>query len=110
MNKLVQEIHLHSRQTNTRNEHMPTRSTRTRMGDQRKDHIDPKGPTQGNCLKQLQTNSLSTDNVENINSTNRGRNLLLTNMPRETGRMPTRIQRHGRVILHRSAHPKREQD
>ena len=35
---VVQEIHLNSRQTNTRNEQMPTRSTRTRMDDQRKDH------------------------------------------------------------------------
>ena len=38
--------HLHSRKTSTRNEQMPTRSTRTRMDDQRKDHINPKGPKQ----------------------------------------------------------------
>ena len=43
---LVQEIHLHSRQTSTRNERMPTRSTHTRMDDQRKDHIDPELPNQ----------------------------------------------------------------
>ena len=34
---------------------IPTRNTRTRMDDQRKDHIDPKGPKQRNCPKQLQT-------------------------------------------------------
>ena len=50
---LVQGIHLHSRHTSTRNEQMLTRSTRTRMDDQRKDHIDPIGPKQGNCPKQL---------------------------------------------------------
>ena len=33
---LVQEIHLHSRQTSTKKEQIPTRSTRTRMDDQRK--------------------------------------------------------------------------
>ena len=49
---------------------------RTRMEDQRKDHIDPKGLTQGNCLIQLQTHNLPPDDVENINSTNNGRDLL----------------------------------
>ena len=39
---LVQEIHLHSPQTSTRNEQMLTRSTSTWLDDQRKDHIDPK--------------------------------------------------------------------
>ena len=41
---LVQEIRLHSRRTSTRNEQMPTRCTSTWLDDQRKDHIDPKGP------------------------------------------------------------------
>ena len=40
---LVQEIHLHSRQTSTRNEQMPIRSIYTQMDDQRKDHIYPEG-------------------------------------------------------------------
>ena len=48
---LVQEIHLHSRQTSTRNEQMPTKSTHTQMDDQRKDHVDPKGPKQKNHSK-----------------------------------------------------------
>ena len=111
---LVQEIHLHSRQTNTRNEQIPTRSTYTRMDDQRKDHIDPKGSKQRNSPKQLQNQNMPTNNVENINSINKGRNLLLATKPRiipwGTKRMPQRIQRHSRVTLHRSAHPKREQD
>ena len=50
---------------------MPTKSTRTRMDDQRKDYIDPKGPKQKNRPKQLQTRNLLTDNVENIYSTNK---------------------------------------
>ena len=41
---LVQEIHLHSRKTGARNDQMPTRSTRTRMDEQRKDHMAPEGP------------------------------------------------------------------
>ena len=41
---LVQEIHLHSRQTSTRNEHMLTRRASTWMDDQRKDDINSKGP------------------------------------------------------------------
>ena len=39
--------------------------------------IDPKGPKQRNCPKQLQTHNLPTNDVENINSTNKERNLLL---------------------------------
>ena len=47
------------------------------MDDQRKDHVDPKGPRQRNRPKQLQAHNLPTDDVENINSTNKGRDLLL---------------------------------
>ena len=59
-----------SRQTSSRNEQMPTRSTRTQMEDQRKDHIDPKGAKQRNRPKQLQAHNLPTDDVENINGIN----------------------------------------
>ena len=55
------------------------RSTGTRLDDQRKDHMDPKGLKQRNCSKQLQTDNLSTNDVENTNSTNKGKDLLLTN-------------------------------
>ena len=65
---------------------------------------------QTNCSKQLQTFNLPTDDAENINSTNKGRDLILANkrriVPRGTERMPQRIQRYSRVILHRSTHPK----
>ena len=44
-------------------------------------HIDPKGPKQLNSSKQLQTYNVLTDDVENINGTNKGRNLLLANKP-----------------------------
>ena len=65
---LVQEIHLHSRQTTNKNEQMPTKSTRTRMDDQRKDHIDPEVLPQRKHLKQLQTHNTTTHDEENINS------------------------------------------
>ena len=51
------------------------------MNNQRKDHIDSKGPKLRNHPKQLQTDNLPTDYVENINCTNKGRDLLLTNKP-----------------------------
>ena len=50
---LIQEIHLHSRQTSTRNEQMPLRRTCTRMDNQRKDQFDPKGPKHRDHTKQL---------------------------------------------------------
>ena len=46
------------------------------MDDQKKDHINSKGPKQKNRSKQLQTHNLSTDDEENINSTNKGKDLL----------------------------------
>ena len=93
---------------------MPTRRASTWMDDQRKDHINPKGPKQRNCSKQLQTNNLPTNEVENTNSTNKGKDLLLTNKPRivpwRTERVLQRIQPHSRITLRTSTHPKWEQD
>ena len=64
--------------------------------------------------KQLQTYKLPSDDVENIINTNKGRNLRLANKAEivlwGTEKLPQKIQRHSRVILHRAAHPKREQD
>ena len=77
----VQEIHIHSRETRTRNKQIPTRRIHTGMDDPRKDHIDTKAPKQRNRIKQLKTNNLSTDDVENINGTKKRRNLLLANKP-----------------------------
>ena len=51
------------------------------MDDQRKDNIDPKEPKQRNRPKQLQIHNLPTDDGKNINSTNKGRDLLLANKP-----------------------------
>ena len=66
------------------------------MDDQMKDHIDPEGPKLRNRPKQLQTHNLPTDDVKNVISTNKGRDLLLANKPRivpwGTERMPQRIQ------------------
>ena len=49
-----------------------------------------------------------------IISTNKGKDLLLANKPRivpwRTERLLQRIQRHSRITLHRSTHPKWEQD
>ena len=93
---------------------MPTRNKRTGMDDQKKDDIDPEGPPHRNHSKQLQTHNFPTDEVENINSTNKRRDLLLAKKPqivaRGTERMPQRIQMTRRVTLHRSAHRQREQD
>ena len=84
------------------------------MDDQRKDYINPKGPKQRNCSKELQTDNLHTNDVENTNNTNEGIDLLLANKPQivpwRTERMPQKIQRHSRITLHRSTHPKWEQD
>ena len=51
------------------------------MDDQRKRHIDPKGPMQRNCPKQLQTQNLPTEDGENINSSNKGRDFQLADKP-----------------------------
>ena len=40
---------------------MPTKNTRTRMDDQRKDHIDTKGTKQRNRPKQLQAYNVPTN-------------------------------------------------
>ena len=93
---------------------MPISRTSTWLDDQRKDYINPKRPKQRNCSKQLQTDNLPLNDVENTNSTNKGKDLLLANKPRivpwRTERMPQRIQRHSRITLHRSIHPKWKQD
>ena len=77
--------------------------------EQKKGHIDPERPPQRNRPKLLQTHNLPTDKVENI----KRKDLLLANKPwivsRGTERMAKMIQRHRRVILHRSAHSQREQ-
>ena len=52
------------------------------MNARLKYHIDLEGPTQENYLKKLQTHNLLSDDVENINSTNKGRDLLLDNAHR----------------------------
>ena len=69
-----------------------------------------KDPSKGTAPKQLQTYNLPTDDVENINSTNKGRDLLLTNKLWIIPGGAERIQRHSRVTLHSPAHPKQEQD
>ena len=80
----------------------------TQMNDQRKTHNDPKGAKQSNHPKQLQTHNLLTDDVENINSTNKRRGWLIENKPRMvpwgTERMLQRIQRQSKVTLHRSSY------
>ena len=59
---------------------MPTKCTRTRIDIQKKDHIDPIGSNKKHP-KQPRTHNLLTDDMENINSTNKGRDLLLANTP-----------------------------
>ena len=66
---LIKKIYHHSWQTSTRNEQMPTRSPRTRINDQRKDHIDPKRPLQSKIDKMQQNSkcSLCSERDETIN-------------------------------------------
>ena len=84
------------------------------MDGQRRDHIDSKELKQRKRPKQLQIDNLPTDDVENINCTNKGRDLLLANKPQivhwRTERMQQRIQRYSRITLHRSTHPKWEEN
>ena len=93
---------------------MPTKSTRTWMDNQRKGYIDPERPPQMNRPKELQAHNVPTNDVENINSTNKGRGLWFINklwiVLWGTERIPQRIQRHRRTALLRTAHPQREQD
>ena len=94
---------------------MPTESTRTRMDDHMKEKVDSKRTKlKTKRSKQLQTNNLPTDDVENINSSNKGRYLLLFKKTRiillETERMLQRIQRRRSFTSHRSAHSEQEQE
>ena len=61
-----------------------------------------------NRPNQLQTHNLPTDDMENINSTNRG-DLLLANkhriVPCSTEMILQMIQRHSLVTFHRCIHP-----
>ena len=41
--------------------------------------INPKGHKKRNCSKQLQTDNLPTNDVENTNNTYKGKDLLLAN-------------------------------
>ena len=52
------------------------------MDDQGKDHIGPKEPKQMNRPGQQQAHNMPADDVENINSTNKGRDLPLANKQR----------------------------
>ena len=61
---------------------MPTKSTYTRIDDQRKGHLMQKYRNERKRYEQLQTHKLPTDDVENINSINKGSDLLLANKPR----------------------------
>ena len=96
--------------TNTRNELMSTRSTSNRVDD----HIDPKRPSKRNRPKQLQTNNVPTDDVENFSSINKEIDSLIVNKPRIVPwgieRMPQKIQRYRTTTLHWSAPPQRGQD
>ena len=102
-------IHLYSRQTSSRNEQMPTRSTRTRMDDQRKDHIDLK-----DAIKETASNNYKPITclpmMWKILIAQIRKRLQLANKPRivlqGAERVLQRIQRHSRVTLHKSTHPK----
>ena len=83
----------------------------TWMDDQK---INPKRSKQRHHPKQIQTHNSPTDHEENINSTNKGRDLILTNKPWivrwGAENMPQNIQWHSRFTLDWSTHPKWEKD
>ena len=53
------------------------------MDDESQDHIDPKGPKKRTRSKKRQTHNLPTDDVENINSTSKGRDLIFAEEQKE---------------------------
>ena len=67
--------------TSTRNEQMTTRSTRTRMDDQKKRPHGSRRTHSKDRPKQLRTHKVPTDDVENINNSNKGRDLALAKKP-----------------------------
>ena len=74
--------------------------------------MHPKGPKQRNSSKQLQTHNLSTDNVKNIDSTNKGKiyySLTICRLFFEEHKGCRKGSRV-RVTLHISTHTKWEQD
>ena len=79
------------------------------MDNPRKDHIDPKGPKERNCPKQLQTHNLPTDHVENINSINKGRDLLQAVDCSLRNRKDATKDPKAQQSYFTSAYPKREQ-
>ena len=80
----------------------------------RKTRLTKKGAKQRKRPKQLQTYNMSTNDVENIYSTNKEIGLLLVNKPQFVSWLTERKlqgnQRHSRITLHRSTHSKWEQD
>ena len=77
------------------------------MDDQKKDQINPKGPKQMDRSKQLQTHKVSTDDVENINSTKMKRDVLLA---KESCLFPEEQKGRCKGFRGIATHPKREQD
>ena len=84
------------------------------MDDLRKDHIDSKRSPWRNRPKQLHSHNMPTDDVENTNGTDKGKDLCLANkpqiVPRGTEKMLQMIHRHRIATLHWLTDPQREQD
>ena len=86
-------------------------NTRTK---QRRKKIIPKQKLIRRSKTARQTDNLPTNDVENTNSTNKGKDLLLANKPRiipwRTERCCKESRGTAELFLHRSKHPKWEQD
>ena len=67
-------------------------------------HSEPKVPTKMNKFKELQTHNMPTNDVENTDSRNSGRYILLVNkphtLPRGTERMLPGNKGKGRAIIY----------
>ena len=76
--------------------------TDTWIDDQREDHSDPKRLHQWNRPNQVNTHKVSTNDVENTDSTNKRGDLLpidkLWNIPWGTERMPKRTRGTGELL------------
>ena len=81
---------------------MSTRSPRTLVDDQKKEHIGSKRPSKRNRPKQLRIQNVTTYDMENTNDTNKERNLFLANktlvVPWGTERMLQRSRGTGKLL------------
>ena len=103
---LVQEIHLHSRQISTRDEHEHVPEWMTKG----KTTLIEKEPSKGTTPNNYRPITCLPMMCKILTAQIREKYLLFANKPRIVLGRTERIQWHSRITLHRSTHPKWEQD